>query len=282
MGRYLYRAKRVVRSPLIWAGRRRFADVSPHEREALERHAYRKRARALWISTAMDPDVLYRAELDRDSVIVDVGAFQGEIAERLHGLYGGEVHAFEPAAPFFDRMARRFDGVDALHCYPYGLGRGDATLTMALDGPASSVHERTDEPDVGEVIEVEIRDVATVLDGIGLDHVDYMKINIEGGEFDLIDRLHESGWLPRTRYLLIQFHEWFEGAEQKRWKARRQLRKTHEKLWDYPWIYELWCAKDALPAQKPLTRKERAAIAEAMRAEAAAKDAGAVSAGRSG
>ncbi len=277
MGGSVYRAKRIVRSPIVWWGRRRHADAGPAEREALERMVYRRKARELWGAGVLDPHALYRADLGDDSVIIDVGAFRGEVAETLLDLYGGTVHAFEPALPFYREMAERFEGRDQLHCYPFGLGRADATLEMDVDGMGSTVHERVDGAAKTATAEVQIRDVAAVLDDLGIDHVDYMKINIEGGEFDLIDRLYESGWLPRTHYLLIQFHEWFDGAERRRWKARRQLRHTHQKLWDYPWVYELWCHKDHVPEELTYTREQKDEMLAALRAELQAKKAAASS-----
>lgn len=273
MGGTLYRAKRVLRSPIVWWGRRRYADAPAAEREALERTVYRRRARELWGAGLLDPHALYRADLGPDDVIIDVGAFRGEIAETLNDLYGAPVHAFEPALPYYSEMAARFGGRDQLQCYPFGLGRADATLEMDVAGLGSTLHHRLDGVEGFSTASVQIRDVAAVLDELGLDHVDYMKINIEGGEFDLIDRLHESGWLPRTRYLLIQFHEWFDDAERRRWRARRQLRRTHEKLWDYPWVYELWCHKDQLPQKVTFTSAQKAEMLAALRAELEAKQA---------
>jgi FkbM family methyltransferase len=273
MGGTLYRAKRVVRSPIVWWGRRRYADAPPAEREALERMVYRRKARELWGAGVLDPHALYRAELGDDNVIIDVGAFRGEVAETLLDLYGGQVHAFEPALAFYRDMAERFEGREQLHCYPYGLGKVDATLEMDVAGMGSTVHHRIDGVHGTETESVQIRDVASVLDELGLDRIDYIKINIEGGEFDLIDRLHESGWLERTHYLLIQFHEWFDGAERRRWRARRQLRQTHQQMWDYPWVYEQWCHKDRLPVQHTFTRDEKTAMLAALRAELEAKKA---------
>ena len=95
-----------------------------------------------------------------------------------------------------------------------------------------------------------------MLDELGFDRIDFMKINIEGSEFALIDRLAETGWLARTRYVLVQFHEWYDKAEIRRWKSRRQLKADHEELWGCPWIYELWCHRDQMP-RKPTPEEFR-------------------------
>ena len=95
-----------------------------------------------------------------------------------------------------------------------------------------------------DTVDVEIRDVARALAELGRDRIDYVKINIEGAEYELLDHLAAAGVLPRVRYLLIQFHEWIDGAYRRRRAIRRKLRRTHYEVWNYKWVYELWCSKD--------------------------------------
>jgi hypothetical protein len=125
---------------------------------------------------------------------------------------------------------------------------------MQLIGLGSTIYGEAD-PDA-PTADVTLRDVAVVLDELDIDYVDFMKINIEGAEFELIPRLIDTGWTTRTRYLLIQFHEWLPRAHWRRWRIRRRLRKTHEQIWNYPWIYELWCARDKPHPRLPKFSKE--------------------------
>ena len=84
-----------------------------------------------------------------------------------------------------------------------------------------------------------MRDIPRVLDELGLDRIDLMKINIEGGEYDLLERMAEADLIRRVRYFLIQFHEWYGNANVRRWRIRRQLRASHTEVWNYPWMFEL-------------------------------------------
>jgi FkbM family methyltransferase len=276
MATLIYRAKKLARTPAIWRGRRTYADERPEVKAKLEQHLYRKKAWDYWICTAIDPHYNYRADLDAESVIVDVGAFRGHVAMELFELYGAHIHSFEPADVFYDDMVRRFDGNERLHAYKFGLGAEDATMSLTVDGQASSFETDATYRNDLETTTVEIRDAATVLDELGFDRIDFMKINIEGGEFALLDRLHESGWLARTRFVLVQFHEWYDRAEVRRWKSRRQLKTHHDEVWSCPWIYELWCHRDD-PPSKPAPEAVEAylQLVRARQAEqAAAADAG--------
>ncbi|MGH9026660.1 MAG: FkbM family methyltransferase, partial [Acidimicrobiia bacterium] len=91
---------------------------------------------------------------------------------------------------------------------------------------------------------VQLRDVVGVLEELGIDHVDLLKVNIEGGEFELFDRLNETGWLPRMRVVSVQFHEWHPKAYRRRRAVRRALRRDHREVWNYPWVWELWQLAD--------------------------------------
>lgn len=265
----LYQAKRVLRAPAIWYGRRRFADAPPSVRWRLEHVAYRRSSRQAWASIGADPMHLYRADLDASSVVVDVGAYTGEVAADIRDLYGCRVCAFEPAPQFYDQLARRFEDDPQVSTFPYGVGAADATLPLALAGQGSTVHGAPDEG--AETVDVQIRDVDAALTDLGVDRIDFLKMNIEGAEYDVLERLFETGWNERIRYLLIQFHEWYPRADRRRWTSRRRLRATHDQVWSYPWVYELWCAKDQPHPPPPYTRAEMAQIRRELAEQRAAQ-----------
>lgn len=271
MGFSTFDAVRLLRTPQILAGRRKHAD-SAAVLEHMERHAFRPGAYRALVSMGIDPQYFYRADLTSPSVVIDIGGFKGEVAQIFVDLYGSTVYSFEPHPRYHAIAAERFADDDRVTTYPFGLGDADAILEMEDLGLGSTVYGEINgsERKAKEAlppIEVEIRDVAAVLDELDLPRIDYMKINIEGAEFDLLDRLHETGWNERVRYMLIQFHEWYEGAHLRRWKARRRLALTHDEVWNFPWIYELWCNKDQPhPARPDYSPEEMEMIRAALRA----------------
>lgn len=263
----IYEAKRLLRTPLIWYGRRKHADAPEQERWRLEHNAYRKVAIEAMGSTAVDPYFYHRADLDSDAVVIDIGAFRGTVAQEFVELYDCRVHAYEPNPLFYEDLEGRFAHNPKVSTYEYGLGASDAVLKMEQRGLGSTVYGKNDDASVA-TIDVRIRDIATVLDELGYDRVDYIKINIEGAEYDLLERLIETGWVTRTRYLLIQFHEWYGNAHLRRWQIRRKLRASHDQVWNFPWIYELWCAKDQPhPPPPTYTKAELEEIKAALRAQ---------------
>jgi FkbM family methyltransferase len=261
----MYGATRVLRTPLIWYGRRRNANASEEERWRLEHHAYRRVARKVMDLNGIDPNYFYRADLDASAIVVDVGAHNGTVAQKLVDLYGCQVYAYEPNPGLYSQLEQRFAESPLVHPRPYGLGASDATMVMEQRGLGSTVYSSGN--GAFPTVPVAIRDGAAVFDELGHERIDYLKLNIEGAEYDLLDRLIEAGWVRRTRYLLIQFHEWIEGAHKRRWQIRRKLRATHDQVWNHPWIYELWCAKDRPhPPPPSWTAAEMEEIRSALRA----------------
>jgi hypothetical protein len=87
---------------------------------------------------------------------------------------------------------------------------------------------------------VQIRDVVAAFEKLGLEEIDLLKVNIEGGEYDLFDRLTSADWLRRIRFVSVQFHEWHPHAYRRRRAVRRALRRQHVECWNYAWVWELW------------------------------------------
>jgi FkbM family methyltransferase len=266
----LYDAKRLVRRPQIWWGRYQHRNDSERDRRWLEHNAYKKDALAVAGAKAVDPSYFHRADLDASSTVVDVGAFQGEGTQDIFELYRCRIYAFEPCPAFFRELEARFAGNPQVTTVPVGLGAADAVLPMQVLGPGSTVHG---EPGAGATtVDVSIRDVAAMLDELRLERVDLMEMNIEGAEYDLLERMIETGWIERVRYLLIQFHEWYPHAHRRRRQIRRKLRASHDEVWNHPWIFELWCHR-RLPHPPPPTysQEQLERICAELRAQAAAR-----------
>ncbi len=111
---------------------------------------------------------------------------------------------------------------------------------MAVGGPGTSEFKSGSQPGFFGAADLELRDVSTVLTTLGIDHIDVMMVNIEGGEYELLDRLYETDWLPRIECVLVQFHEFAPDAYRARRRNRRQLAKTHRCTWSYKWVFERW------------------------------------------
>jgi len=75
---------------------------------------------------------------------------------------------------------------------------------------------------------------------MGHDSIDLLKMNIEGGEFPLLERLLDAGLMPRIKRLQIQFHEFVPDAHARRAALVARMEETHQRQWNYDWVWECW------------------------------------------
>lgn len=239
-----YAVKRRLLRPLTAWRRHRARRLGPINRAVFEAQDYRPAMVRFFHAARRDPALLVDVDLPAGAVVVDLGAYEGDWSARLLARAGPRpdlrIHAFEPEPGAVARCRRALAGDPRAVVHPFGLAGRDQRLTLAVGGPGSTVYGSPGAPGFFGAEEVELRDIAAVLDELGVARIDALKINIEGGEFEVIDRLHETGWLARTGSVIVQFHEFAPGAHRARRRNRRQLAETHRCTWSHPWVYERW------------------------------------------
>ena len=129
-------------------------------------------------------------------VVLDAGAGVGRETAPLSRLVGptGKVLSLEahPATlAMLDEMVRR-NGLTNVATFGVALSDEDGTLVISDD---MDLHEANRVTSDGPGIKVKAQSLATFLDENGIDHVDYVKMNIEGAELPSLaafaDRLGE-------------------------------------------------------------------------------------------
>jgi FkbM family methyltransferase len=241
-----YTTLRRLRRPLTAWRRHRAGRLGPINHAVWSAMDYRPAMRSFFHAARANPDLLVDVDLPPGAVVLDVGAFEGEWSARLlaraaaHGAEDLHIHAFEPEPAAVER-ARAAVGTDPrVDVHAFGVSGRDRTEVLSVSGPGSSVFATPAEAAAFGSTRVELRDIDAVLRELEVERIAFAKINIEGGEFELLDRLYECGWLPRTGPLIIQFHEFGPDAYRARRRNRRQLGETHRCTWDHPWVYERW------------------------------------------
>jgi hypothetical protein len=71
-------------------------------------------------------------------------------------------------------------------------------------------------------------------------NIDLIKINIEGGEYDLLDFILENNLQTQINNFQIQFHKMFDDCEIRRNNIREKLSETHTLTYDYTFVWENW------------------------------------------
>jgi FkbM family methyltransferase len=183
---------------------------------------------------------LVEHDLNSDSLVMDVGAYIGEWSRAIHDRYRARVLAFEPVPQYCLQMERAFAGLPGISVHNFGLSDSNRQASMAVFGLGTSEYT----PSRGfPTVTVQIRDVQAVFEELAIDTVDVLKINIEGGEFPLLERMLACRLIPRCRKILVQFHTQFLPTRQSiRWRERlvREIETTHAPVFSYPFFWEGW------------------------------------------
>jgi FkbM family methyltransferase len=185
--------------------------------------------------------LLLQCALGPEDVILDVGAYIGDWAAQMRSRYDARVHAFEPNPELFATLRAQFAGDPKVVAHPYGLAAKNTIGYMSLAGMGSSVY--SDSPvEHGNTAheKIALRDVKDVFDELDVREVGLLKVNIEGGEYDFLERLIDCGLQARCRCIRVQFHEWYEGSHALRKRLVTALGRTHDVEWSYPFVWESW------------------------------------------
>ena len=171
-------------------------------------------------------------------VVLDLGGYLGDWAAAMTERYGVTVHVFEPHPRFAAAIKRRFPGRADIRVHDFAVGAIRGSLDLSDDENASSALV-TEGPKVTGTV----RPVEEVFDELGLDRLGVVKMNIEGGEYDLLPALIDSGLIARIDRLTVQFHHYTDAQIGQREAIRDGLSRTHDCVWDYPFIWEEWARK---------------------------------------
>lgn len=233
----LYESKNLVLRPRAWWRRRKYRGTDPIGIALMEHFRYTDPIFDHFAAIVEKPDLLLDFPLTAESTVFDVGGHVGEWCAPMSHRYGCRIEVFEPSPRALETLSPVVDSLTGVTVHPYGLSGASAMAALADKGPGSSTYD-TDTRWTRTA--VELRDVVGVLADLGDPHIDLMKINIEGGEYDLLERLLDSGRIGVCDRYVIQFHEWLPRAYWRRWRIRQRLRSTHRCRWNHPFVWEYW------------------------------------------
>jgi FkbM family methyltransferase len=199
-----------------------------------QRHEYRRTVKR-WYADGGDDRFRFDYDLDRDSLVLDLGGFEGQWASDVYARFRCRVIVFEPVPAFAARIADRFRRNDDIEVHACGLGATTRKETIHLHGAGTSTYRRD-----AATVEARIVDVAAWFAEHEIASVKLMKVNIEGGEFELLERLLETGLAPRIEDLQVQFHYVSPQSPARMRAIQRKLAATHAPTYQYPFVWENW------------------------------------------
>ena len=210
-----------------------FYERSLNEFEKQSNENMKKEEHARWLLDNGETK-RYDYKLDADSFVIDLGGYKGEWADRIHKQYGCNVLIFEPVKSFYDNINSKFADNDSVNVVHAALGNEQRTDMISLEGDAASMFTG------GNGEEIKVYDVYESFKINEIESVDLMKINIEGSEYEVLERMIETELTSIVENFQIQFHDFIPNCNQRRDYIREQLSKTHKCDWSYTYVWENW------------------------------------------
>ena len=191
---------------------------------------------AAWF--AAKGDTTYRLQynaLGPDSVVFDLGGYEGKWSMDIFCRYAPNIYIFEPIPAYCREIRTRFEHNPKVNVFEFGFGAAEGEELLHLGDDASSVLHGG-----GDTIRVAMQKISRFILENDISAIDLVKINIEGSEYDVIQDLYDASLLDRVKNLQIQFHDFVPEAEAKLQKTHAILRKTHTQDWAFTFVWENW------------------------------------------
>jgi FkbM family methyltransferase len=193
-----------------------------------------------WFIANGDKTLRLNYDLNEQAVVVDLGGYEGQWASDICAMYKCKLFVFEPYKPFAEKIMARFARNDDIKVFAYGLGNADQILPLGISNDASSLFKVGKETPTAEI---EIKDIAAFLKQENIQKIDLLKINIEGGEYDLLDHLIASGNIQMVSNIQVQFHDFVPDAALRMKAIQDRLSLTHQPTYQFEYVWENWQKK---------------------------------------
>jgi FkbM family methyltransferase len=169
------------------------------------------------VRTAMDVWVIKETCLDRDYengailqdawTIIDIGAGLGDFtAYAAQRSPNGRVLAYEPFPESFALLQQNvaLNNLRNIEAMPCAIAERPGSLALNI-GIGEAVQHSTTQAGA-QMIEVQAITLQQVFDEHGLDHCDFLKMDIEGGEYAIL-RGVDAGLLKRVKRIALEYHD---------------------------------------------------------------------------
>lgn len=188
-----------------------------------------------WYAARGNATLRLEYDLAPQSIVFDLGGYEGQWASDIHAMYGCRIYVFEPVPAFAERIARRFRHNPGIRVFDFGLSARTETGRIGLAKDGSSLYKPGTES-----VEIRLVSIAEFLRRENIADIDLMKINIEGGEYALLEQLLSEGLAARIQNIQVQFHDFVPDAEARMAAIQQGLARTHETTYQFPFVWENW------------------------------------------
>jgi FkbM family methyltransferase len=195
-----------------------------------------------WFRDKGDTTLRVNYPLTEKSIVFDLGGYKGDWADTIVKKYNPFIFIFEPVPDYYKLIVDKFQGNSKVKVYQFGLSSTNTSEKISILQEASSIYRDGNE-DNSDKIDINLKDIKEFLKAEKIASVELIKINIEGGEYPLLQYMIKEELIPIFQELQIQFHTCYPNPHACRLDIRESLQKTHSLTYDYPFVWENWSKK---------------------------------------
>ena len=155
--------------------------------------------------------------IDKNSIILDIGANVGNISS-VFSRYSCQVHSFEPTKTTFDILNNRFRLKDNVTCYNKACGTKNELVKLyhhelsnyneIFWSDGNSLLPSKTNVNIDDYELVECIDLSEFIFNITKNRcVDFVKMDIEGAEIEVINHLIDTDAINNINYLICEIHD---------------------------------------------------------------------------
>lgn len=189
-----------------------------------------------WWQDDGDHTHIFNYNLNKDSVVLDLGGYVGIWAQQVADKFECNIYAIEPLTQFYDIMVKKFESDPKIHLLNVGVAPSNKNDFIYLGGDSTSSNL-----EIGTKVEVEFRTISRILDEWGLTEVDLLQMNIEGDEYPMLESMLKDGSIDRFKNIQVQFHLGIENDVDRHYEICQALEdRGFKSKFSYPFVWEGW------------------------------------------
>lgn len=84
--------------------------------------------------------MLNYSNLNNNSIVFDIGGFEGDFAMKIFKKYNCNIYIFEPHPYYYNFLIKRFKGNSKIKIFNYGFGKFNTKVPISDNGASSSIN----------------------------------------------------------------------------------------------------------------------------------------------
>lgn len=191
-----------------------------------------------WVAAKGDETHIFDHDLNENSIVLDMGGHVGWFTDGINKKYKSKIFYFEPVGEFYTSAKHRFAGINNIKVFCLGISDKNGEEKIYYNQYASSMYDKA-------ILSFNINCIT--LDKImvdnNIDFIDLIKLNIEGEEYAVLEYMIKHNLIEKCGNIQVQFHKNVNNFQSRYDNIKRELEKTHELTYYYPFVWENWKKK---------------------------------------